>query len=162
MASEAWKPIDGFEGQYEVSDLGRVRSMDRVDPRGRLRDGRHLSPFATRKGHLRVALCHGTGNRKLYIHRLVLEAFVGPAPDGTEACHGDGNPAHNALENLRWDSRSENNRDRVRHGTHHEARKTCCPQGHAYDASNTYTDQLGKRYCRACQRARRARAAVAA
>jgi hypothetical protein len=51
------------------------------------------------------------------VHRLVLEAFVGPAPEGEEGCHNDGNPANNALGNLRWDSHPSNMADQVAHGT---------------------------------------------
>lgn len=55
--------------------------------------------------------------RRRYIHRLVLEVFVGPCPEGMVACHNDGNPRNNALSNLRWDTREANMRDRDRHGT---------------------------------------------
>lgn len=58
----------------------------------------------------------GRGNMRR-VHRLVLEAFVGPAPAGTEGCHNDGNPQNNALSNLRWDTHAENMLDQVRHGT---------------------------------------------
>jgi hypothetical protein len=51
------------------------------------------------------------------VHRLVLEAFVGPCPPGMECCHNDGNPLNNRLDNLRWDTRRSNQLDRNRHGT---------------------------------------------
>jgi hypothetical protein len=51
------------------------------------------------------------------IHRLVLEAFVGPAPDGMEGCHNDGNPENNNLLNLRWDTHASNMADQLAHGT---------------------------------------------
>jgi HNH endonuclease/Helix-turn-helix domain len=54
--------------------------------------------------------------RQFYVHQLVLEAFVGPRPLGTEACHNDGDTANNALINLRWDTSGENKRDEYRHG----------------------------------------------
>lgn len=50
------------------------------------------------------------------VHTLVLRAFVGPRPEGTDVAHGDGNPANNALSNLRYASRSDNNKDVVFHG----------------------------------------------
>ena len=149
--NENWRPIPGYEGVYEVSDLGRVRSLDRIDARGRRICGRALRPGITRSGHLQVNLCLDGKRRWTYVHRLVLMTFVGPAPEGMEGCHGNGRPADNRLANLRWASQSENNRDRVRHGTHHEARKTHCPQGHAYDSFNTYIDARGRR-CRICKR----------
>jgi DNA-binding CsgD family transcriptional regulator len=58
----------------------------------------------------------GTGATRP-IHRLVLEAFVGPRPEGTECCHNDGNPANNRLENLRWDTHRANMQDTIKHGT---------------------------------------------
>jgi hypothetical protein len=51
------------------------------------------------------------------VHRIVLEAFVGPCPEGMECCHNDGNPRNNNVTNLRWDTRSANQMDSVRHGT---------------------------------------------
>lgn len=59
----------------------------------------------------------GSKPKAYMIHRLVLEAFVGPCPRGHEACHNNGNPADNRLENLRWGTREDNLRDIVRHGT---------------------------------------------
>ncbi|RUU22663.1 HNH endonuclease [Mesorhizobium sp. M7A.F.Ca.AU.002.06.1.1] len=52
-----------------------------------------------------------------YVHLLVLEAFVGPRPDGLEGCHNDGNPDNNRLDNLRWDTPESNQADRIAHGT---------------------------------------------
>jgi len=66
------------------------------------------------KGHLYVRLNH-KHNMKL-VHRLVLETFIGPCPDGMECCHYDGNPENNKLSNLRWDTHSNNQKDKVRHG----------------------------------------------
>lgn len=66
-------------------------------------------------GHRSVSLVWGEKHRRALVHRLVLEAFVGPCPDKHEGCHYDGNPDNNVLENLRWDTRKENARDRERH-----------------------------------------------
>lgn len=122
--AEIWKEIPGFEGRYEVSDLGRIRSMDRVANYGRWGAGetrrlkskvRVLTP--TTGGYL------GTGvkvNGKLVwikAHIAVLTAFRGPRPPGMEACHGDGDVTNNYLSNLRWDTKSGNNRDKEKHGT---------------------------------------------
>lgn len=91
-----------------------------------------------------------------YIHRLVLEAFVGPCPDGMEALHSDGNKTNNNVDNLRWGTPSENNRDIVKHGRHRNARKTHCPSGHALSPKNTpdWYKKRGRRGCLACDRAR--------
>ena len=62
-----------------------------------------------------------TGKTKypaVFVHRLVLLTFVGPCPYGMECCHYDGNPSNNNLVNLRWDTRKENRKDQLRHGTY--------------------------------------------
>lgn len=105
---ENWKAIPGYEGQYEVSDQGNVRTFRRGA------NGRLLKPGRMPQGHLSVAL--GRRNSQC-VHKLVLLAFVGPAPDRHECCHNNGNPADNRLENLRWGTRRENILDAVRHGT---------------------------------------------
>lgn len=119
---EIWKDVPGYEGQYQVSDQGRVRSIDRVveqaarsgtiykkNIRGvMLRPGRMLA------GHLSV--CLGKSNSHC-VHKLVLLAFVGAAPENHECLHANGVPSDNRLENLRWGSRSDNIRDAVAHGT---------------------------------------------
>jgi hypothetical protein len=117
---EIWRSIKGFTGRYEVSSEGRVRSLTQVvicegPVKGRytsVRHGKLLRPGRMASGHLSVAL--GKGNSQC-VHRLVLNAFVGPAPDGYECLHINGNPADNRLVNLRWGTRSENNVDAVIH-----------------------------------------------
>lgn len=152
--AERWLPVAGYEGIYEVSSHGRVRSLRRLDPAGRRVGGRELTIVHLPTGHQRVKLSKDGRSVHAALHRLVLAAFAGPPPDGCEALHNDGNPANNRVENLRWGTRSENLRDSVRHGTHHWAAKTQCPQGHAYDAVNTHTTSDGRRMCRECLRTR--------
>ena len=86
---------------------------------------------------------------------------VVPATPRHEVCHDDSNASNNVVDNLRWDTRSANVLDQVRHGTHVQARKTHCPRNHPYDEQNTYRNNQGRRECRACHReaqaARRAR-----
>lgn len=148
--TEEWRAIPGYEGIYEVSNIGRVRSLDRIDIRGKRCPGRIRRLQNDPDGHRRVMLARDRVQKVAKVYRLVLLAFVGPPPEGTEALHRDGNPENDAVENLCWGTRSENMHDRVRHGTHHFAMKTHCPQGHPYDASNTYVNPLGSRECRSC------------
>jgi len=105
---EVWKLVPEYDGKYEVSDQGRVRSFQRYPQGIILRPGRMPS------GHLSVAL--GRGNSQC-VHKLVLLAFVGVAPAKHECRHLNGDPADNRLENLCWGTRSENINDAVRHGT---------------------------------------------
>ena len=106
--TELWKAIPGYEGQYEVSDQGRVKSYRRD------KNGRILRPGRMPAGYLSVAL--GRNNSQC-VHKLVLIAFVGAAPAKHECLHANGVPSDNRLENLRWGTRTENIKDAVKHGT---------------------------------------------
>lgn len=110
LDGEAWKSVPGYEDFYEVSNKGRVRSNHGISKRV-------LKTWLAR-GYPSVALSLRDRVRKFQVHTLVLLAFVGPRPQGTEACHNDGDKLNPHLENLRWDSRSANILDRVSHGTH--------------------------------------------
>jgi hypothetical protein len=153
--SEQWRPVVGYEDSYEVSDLGNVRSLDRIDMRGRVRRGKVLAPRKTSRGRFSVALYRNRVRADVQVHHLVLETFVGPRPEGLEGCHWNDDPTDNRLSNLRWDTRSANAADSVRNGTHAMARRTRCPNGHPYTPGNTYIKPSGSRSCRECQRAYR-------
>lgn len=148
-----WLPVVGWEGLYEVSDQGRVRSVERVVRFGattRTVPSTVLKPGKTTKGALYVVLSNGKScNRR--VHQLVLEAFVGTCPPGMEGCHWDDNKENNALTNLRWDTHSANEFDKVRNGHHTNAAKTHCPRGHGYTPENTKLHS-GGRSCRECHR----------
>lgn len=115
-----WKAIPGFEGFYEVSDHGRVRSLDRVitDTLGRVRrlKGQLRQPQVRPDGYVQVNLSSGEADVR-YVHELVLTTFVGPAPEGQECRHRDGARGNNCLVNLHYGTRVENQADRVAHGT---------------------------------------------
>jgi hypothetical protein len=158
---ERWLPVVGYEDLYAVSDLGRVKSFH---SRGRWKSasGERLLSVAynKRSGYAHVALCRDGGQETRNVHTLVLEAFVGPRPDGMEARHLDGDPANCALSNLRYGTSGENNLDQVQHGTHNNASKVACGKGHKYTAENTlYRLQpdgtVKRRDCRACLARRR-------
>lgn len=114
---EIWKSIPGHTG-YEVSNLGRIRSLDRVITNSLGRQaklkGKILKPGPHEYGYHSYVI--GKGLRVL-VHRIVLEVFVGKAPPLFEACHCDGDPKNNRLDNLRWDTRRGNFSDKKRHGT---------------------------------------------
>lgn len=119
--AEEWRPVVGYEGLYEVSDHGRVRSMDRVvrytNGQARRRKGKVLAAHPVNKyGHLLVKL--GTKRRAL-VHVLVAEAFIGSRPDGMEVRHLNGDPSCNCVSNLRYGTRSENQRDHYAYGGKH-------------------------------------------
>lgn len=118
---ERWLPIDGHP-DYEVSDLGRVRSW-KNGKWGRRPAPRLLMQSLTRSGYLRVNLDNSVVR---FIHQLVLEAFIGPRPAGTECAHGNGDPLDNHLSNLRWATPQENGADNARHGVLKGARHPNC------------------------------------
>lgn len=155
MTGERWLPVVGYEGLYEVSDQGQVKSLDRYvrDPKGvRLVRERILKSNPQTTGYLTVVLCREGHKKTRTIHQLVLESFVGPRPEGAVACHNDGDSTNNTPSNLRWDSQSNNLYDAVRHGTNRLAAATHCKRGHEFDDENTYIDGKGWRRCHQCRR----------
>lgn len=148
--------MPGFEGSYEVSDMGHVRSVDRVvvDSRGRgfRRRGQILKPKHNNMGYPYV--CLGRPNSRL-VHRLVLMAFVGPCPEGMVGCHNNDIPTDNRLENLRWDTMAANQFDRIANGNNAFANQTHCKRGHEFTPKNTRIKLSGSgRECRECDRLR--------
>ena len=154
---EQWRPIPGYEGLYEVSDHGRVKSLGRVTggPYGSKRrvPPRILKPGMKRHGHLFVNLYNAEGKTNRTVHTLVAEAFIGPRPAKMYVCHWNDIPDDNRLENLRYATPRENGRDMVRNGNSNTANKTRCPRGHEYTGANLYVKSGGGRRCRACTRA---------
>lgn len=106
---ERWKDVVGFDG-YEVSDLGRVRSWFKSGGRGSRADKPRLLKLRPLKNYpyLRVGLTRDNRIHDKRVHRLVLEAFVGPCPEGMECSHADDNKYNNRLVNLSWDTRENN------------------------------------------------------
>jgi NUMOD4 motif/HNH endonuclease len=161
LVGERWRPVRGYEGFYDVSDFGRVRSVDRivthrVGKTARVR-GRLIAQVLGKDtlNGMAVSLWLDGTVRTVRVHRLVLTAFVGECPPGMECCHDDGNATNNMLANLRWDTHSENILDRQRHGTDPYRNRTHCPRRHRLTQPNLRQSMLrnGYRACRACHRA---------
>lgn len=150
---EQWRPIPGYEGLYEVSDQGRVRSLDRMRPfQGGQRPlrGRVLKPWFSRYWNVRLSR---EGAIKAHtIHSLVAAAFIGPRPEGMHVCHNNGDCEDNSAKNLRYDTPSSNSLDVVKHGRHHYANRTHCSHGHEFTLENTvyFPSAPTSRKCRTC------------
>ena len=117
---ELWQPVAGWEGLYEVSDQGNVRSVDRpvrCVGGSRIYPGSVLNGTPDKDGYRRVCLSRKNRKSYLHVHRLVLMTFIGPCPKGFEACHRNGLQDDNRLQNLKWDTHKANCWDKVKHGT---------------------------------------------
>ncbi len=161
MDCEVWVPAAGYEGRYEVSSFGRIKSLSRIatckNGRTRTVSGKILSPSVHPKTG-RLSLC--LEGKMWFVHRIVAVSFLGPCPDGMHVCHWDDNPKNNCVTNLRYATCSENMFDRVRNGIHHNSSKSHCKNGHEFTEGNTKIVPVkgGKttRVCIECYR-RRAR-----
>ena len=124
VISEIWKPIKGYEGHYEISNLGRVRSLDRhiaQKTKGgvwviKTYKGRILKPGADKDGYFQVSLCKCGKPIQRKVHRLVAEAFIAKVPGKDIINHIDSNKQNNNYTNLEWCTTSENIKHSYRHG----------------------------------------------
>jgi hypothetical protein len=109
IIGERWKSIINYEGLYEISSFGNIKSLYSTKIL-KLKKNKKFK-------YLAINLHKNNICKTFYIHRLVLETFIGPCPLGMECRHLDGNPKNNKLENLCWGTRSENRKDAIKHGT---------------------------------------------
>ena len=149
---DLWLPVVDWEGFYEVSFLGGVRSLPRRKGQTGRPAGNMLQPSFSSGGYPSVTLAKPGKRATHAVHRLVLAAFVGPCPTGKEGRHLDDVKTHNALWNLAYGSSSANAEDSVRNGTHYHASKTHCDHHHEFTPDNTIVRENGWRDCRACLR----------
>lgn len=117
---EIWKDIPGYEGMYQVSTFGNVRSLDRIVYKNDVPwnyKGRVLKQHPRGNGRLIVNLCNKDKKIKSKeVHRLVMLTFVGEIPENYETCHADGNYLNNNIYNLSYDTKQQNHIDRYRQG----------------------------------------------
>lgn len=124
MNDETWLPVIGYESAYQVSNLGRVKSVPRkISVKEGVRGGRRsvkgrILKAAESNGYQSVSLCKGGRVESRFVHDLVLTSFVGPRPEGFVCRHfPDRDRNNNSSINLSWGTPSENQRDRFYHGT---------------------------------------------
>lgn len=126
---EIWKDVPGWEDIYQVSNKGRVRSLDRFIFSSKWKHGfqhqtgKILKPGTHKKGYQIVSFTKpGTRKKMFWVHALVAQTFIGPRPEKLQVCHNDGNPKNNCVENLRYGTQKENSQDSIRHGTANTAK----------------------------------------
>lgn len=161
---ELYRPIKGYEGLYEVSNHGNVRSLSRMT-KGRwgsmkTSPGRQLKLNKHQLGYLRVDLSKDGKSKHNLAHRLVAEAFI-PNPDNKKAVnHIDGDKENNRVENLEWCTYKENTQHALANGLlkwqygdkNGQGKKTHCIRGHEFNEENTRYYTNGRwRYCAKCR-----------
>jgi hypothetical protein len=118
---EAWREVVGYEGLYEVSNLGNVKSVDRTvtDRRGSKKKlhGKILCKMVSKKGYNRVQLWKNGAGRYRFVSHLVAEAFIGKREHGLIVLHGVNGSLDDSLKNLSYGSYKENSLDKLRDGT---------------------------------------------
>lgn len=121
---EQWKPVVGWEGLYEVSSFGQVKSLSRTSTipnrwgglTTRTYPDKIMSQAKNKSEYFQVVLDHDGRRSREHVHRLLCRAFNGPSEDGrTHVAHWDGNGLNNHVDNLRWATPFENSQDRIRH-----------------------------------------------
>ena len=111
---EIWKDIEGYEGFYQVSNLGQVRSIPRMI-KNHLYDGKILSPISNGYGYMTVKLCKAGVCKKHYVHILVATAFLKKTNKNLEVNHKNYNKKDNRSSNLEWVTHEENCEDARKH-----------------------------------------------
>ena len=108
-----WKNIPNYEGLYQISDTTLVK---RLVGKNCLKE-RIIKPHKNKDGYLYISLQKNGKKKTFPVHRLMLESFIGPCPEGKEGCHNDGNKENNLIYNIRWDTHSKNMHDSIKHKT---------------------------------------------
>lgn len=149
---EEWRPVPGWEGLYEVSGIGGVRSVDRTihykDGRRRFYPGAPLKGGTHKFGYPMVNLSRNKEVKGFAVHQLVALAFIGPCPEGQEVRHLDDDPTNNSFLNLAYGTHAENMADMMRHGR--SRRQEFCGRGHEMTEENRYLSPSGGMDCRRC------------
>ena len=153
MSTEVWKDIPDYVGTYQVSNYGRIKSLDRQVWNGK--------SYYTKYGQIQTLQDNGNGRlykqlkvngkgKNYYVSRAVMLAFVGERPEGYHICHIDGNIKNNRLDNLRYDSPTENNIDQFRHDNgrknHSTSLETVLEIRQTFKTNNYTTKELAEMF----------------
>lgn len=113
---EEWKDIQNYEGMYQVSNLGNIKSVDRIDSKNGQRKGKMLKPYTAHNGYLKVTLCKESKTKHFAVHRLVAETFISNPNNYPYVNHKDEIKINNKADNLEWCTAEYN----VNYGTRNE------------------------------------------
>ena len=116
MKNEEWRDVVGYEGLYQVSNQGRVKSLERKDCLGRTVKERILKPGVVGSGYLMISLCTGGKQKMFSVHRLVCQAFHDNPDNKSDVNHINEDKTDNRACNLEWSTRKEN----LNHGSRNE------------------------------------------
>lgn len=122
LFKEIWKPIKGYEGLYEISNYGRVKSLPKIRGR-RLTNETILKPRISTQGYIMVGLRKNDKTFNASVHRLIAEAFIPNPENKKKVNHIDGNKQNNSIDNLEWCTPSENMQHAYRTGL--KTRESC-------------------------------------
>lgn len=106
--TEEWRPVVGYEGSYEVSSMGTIRSLDRINSRGSWIKGRLMKPYMNQYGYMKVKLRIKGEQTGYSVHRLVAQAFITNPDDKPQVNHINENKTDNRVSNLEWVTIREN------------------------------------------------------
>lgn len=158
MPEEEWRPVVGWEGLYEVSNLGGVRSLDRIVNHGRgltrVYKGRNRKVYVGKTGYLAVGLSNDGKSITSNVHRMIAEAFIPNPERHPYVRHLNDEKTDNRIENLAWGTPSDNSQDALRNGVHRNqnTEKTSCKRGHELIGENLHVTSKGSRVCKECQK----------
>lgn len=111
---EIWKDIKNYEGLYQCSNFGQIRSLDRYvkehNGKSQFRKGQIIKPRKNKNGYLQLALNKDSNRKMKYVHIIIAETFIENKENLKTVNHKDGNKLNNCVDNLEWVSYSENNK----------------------------------------------------
>ena len=142
---EIWKDIKGYEGIYQISNLGNIKSLDHYirqrNNNYKLYHGKTLKPYMTSTGYYKIDLHNGKKRKIMLIHRLIANAFIPNPDDLPEVNHIDGNKTNNNIDNLEWCTRSDNIKHSYKNKLHIH-----CPKNKPVKQININTGQIINTY----------------
>lgn len=152
---EDWYPVRGWEGLYEITKGGRVRSLDRVvksaNGRRYFKKGQEMKTYRAGSRYPGVMFSHEGRVEDIQLHRLLAQMFI-PNPDNLPVVrHLNDDARDYRLENLAWGTQKDNLYDIFNNRGHYNSQKTHCKNGHPFDEENTYITRSGGRTCRTCR-----------